>query len=351
MKDIYFYILVPVYNVAEYIRTCIESVLSQTYPQFKLILVNDGSPDDSGEICDEYADKDERVLVIHQDNKGPIAARETAINYVLNQPKLKNSFVLFLDSDDALKNNTLEIVAQAIHKFSADMIIFDWDKVCNGKTIAVDRPTNAYTGVLTDKSKIFRIVFSHWSYNSLGRKAVSIDLLTHQDLSDYYHIQGGDDLLLSLPLYKRANKVAFIPDRLYLYTLNPNSLTQSIQYENYRVRLEPTIRTAVWNFLVEQDVWNSEDFECYLKYVRVLLRKNVQIISGFKTSRENKFRIFEEIRNDDYYSMVLNSATFKDTTLLLLRKKKYLLIIMLFSLRRALSRLRKYILKGKKNEN
>ena len=74
-KSHYFFILVPVYNVEKYIRKCIESVLNQTRQNFKLILVDDGSPDRSGDICEEYAAKDDRIIVIHQKNQGLIFAK------------------------------------------------------------------------------------------------------------------------------------------------------------------------------------------------------------------------------------------------------------------------------------
>ena len=78
---ILFYVCVPVYKVEKYIDTCIQSVLNQSYQNFRLVLVDDGSPDRSGEICEKYAEKDKRIKVIYQKNMGQIAARETAIRY------------------------------------------------------------------------------------------------------------------------------------------------------------------------------------------------------------------------------------------------------------------------------
>ena len=89
-------IIIPVYNVEKYLAKCIDSILAQTFPDFELILVNDGSPDNCKAICDEYADKDSRISVIHQNNKGVSNARNTGI------AKAKGEFVCFVDGDDML---------------------------------------------------------------------------------------------------------------------------------------------------------------------------------------------------------------------------------------------------------
>ena len=95
-------IVIPVYNVENYIGRCIESVLGQTYQNFELILVDDGSPDRSGAICDEYALKDERITVIHQENAGVSKARNAGLACA------KGEYLLFVDSDDWVENNHIE---------------------------------------------------------------------------------------------------------------------------------------------------------------------------------------------------------------------------------------------------
>ena len=95
-------IIVPIYNVEQYISKCIESILAQTYRDFELILVDDGSPDNCGKICDEYAKQDSRVHVIHQENSGLSAARNAGID------DAKGEYIMFVDSDDFITDNMLE---------------------------------------------------------------------------------------------------------------------------------------------------------------------------------------------------------------------------------------------------
>ena len=96
-------IIVPIYKVEKYIAECIESILAQTYKDFRLILVDDGSPDNAGKICDEYAKKDSRITVIHQENAGVTRARARGVEEAGDC-----EFITFVDGDDTIKNDALE---------------------------------------------------------------------------------------------------------------------------------------------------------------------------------------------------------------------------------------------------
>ena len=97
-------VIVPVYNVEKYLCECIDSILTQTFTDFELILVDDGSQDNSGKICDEYANKDHRITVIHQENQGQASARNNALAIA------KGEWVHFVDSDDLIHPQMLEIL-------------------------------------------------------------------------------------------------------------------------------------------------------------------------------------------------------------------------------------------------
>ena len=91
-------IVVPVYKVEKYLKRCVISILNQTYTDFELLLVDDGSPDNCGKMCDEYANKDSRIFVIHQKNGGLSAARNTGLNWFYEQKR--SDYITFVDSDD-----------------------------------------------------------------------------------------------------------------------------------------------------------------------------------------------------------------------------------------------------------
>ncbi len=112
-------IIIPVYNTAEYLPRCIDSILDQTYPSFELILVNDGSSDNSGNICMAYARKDQRVRVIQKENGGVAAARNTGLDAATG------SFVTFVDSDDWIEPDMYEQMMQTADRYCCDVVMCD----------------------------------------------------------------------------------------------------------------------------------------------------------------------------------------------------------------------------------
>ncbi len=135
MNKALFSVIVPVYNVECYLKQCIDSILAQTYCDFELILVDDGSQDSSGIICDEYAAKDSRIAVIHKENQGLISARRIGLKNSLGQ------YICFVDSDDQISDALLQNASDIISRFSSDVITFKWVKVdMNGNPICEETP-------------------------------------------------------------------------------------------------------------------------------------------------------------------------------------------------------------------
>lgn len=124
-------IIVPVYKVEPYLRRCIDSILAQTFRDFELILIDDGSPDNCGTICDEYAAKDERIIVIHQKNQGVSAARNAGLDIATGK------YVSFLDADDTFSENMFSIMTLIQKKQDVDVVICGFNSITeNGMLIA-----------------------------------------------------------------------------------------------------------------------------------------------------------------------------------------------------------------------
>ena len=118
-------VIVPIYNVEEYLPACIESILNQTYRDLEILLIDDGSTDNSGKICDEYAEKDKRCIVIHQQNKGSSGARNTGLD------NAKGEYISFIDGDDYIHPQMLEILYKEIEKENCDFAMISHKKVFN----------------------------------------------------------------------------------------------------------------------------------------------------------------------------------------------------------------------------
>ena len=124
-------VIIPVYNTGVYLKKCVESILDQTFPDFELFLVDDGSSDESPQICDEYAAKDTRVRVIHQKNQGQSVARNNAI------AQMQGQWVMFCDSDDWIHPQYFEILLSCMEKKKADIAICDCQPLSENENLSI----------------------------------------------------------------------------------------------------------------------------------------------------------------------------------------------------------------------
>lgn len=340
-----FYVLIPVYKAETFLRDCVQSVQNQTRQDFRMILVEDGSPDGSGALCDRLAEEDARIHVIHQTNTGPYGARRAAIRYCLAQGSPED-IVLFLDADDAFRPNAMEKVASVMEEENCDMVFLGEDKVWDGKVLSRFPADRAFVGTVTDKRQLYKIVFQDGWYNPLWKKAVRLKLLPPEEHEDYYPIRFGEDLLQSMAMYRDAEKVVFLPDSLYCYAVNPASATNTVRYENFRV--DSTVLREVWAFLQAQKVWTEADFGEYLGWARRLTRFSVWTIAKFRTAYRNRAALLETLRQDDYYDMVIAGAPASDVTLRLMKRRRYLPLCLTGTAMKALGNLRRAVRKLRK---
>ena len=151
-----FTVIIPVYNVAAYLAKCIDSVLKQEFKQYEVILIDDGSTDESGTICDKFAEQDKRIVVIHQKNKGLSAARNIGIE------NAKGEYILFLDSDDYWHDSSaLNIIYSRLNVSNADILSFNYIGRCLDSILAqthkrieiiiVDDGSTDGTGIIIDQ--------------------------------------------------------------------------------------------------------------------------------------------------------------------------------------------------------
>ncbi len=145
-------VIVPVYKVERYLRTCVDSILGQTFSDFELILVDDGSPDASGRICDEYAERDKRVRVVHTENRGVSAARNRGLE------ENRSEYIAFVDSDDWITPDYLETLYRLMEDHRADLVISGGIHVLEGRKIKAAR-SRTVEAELVSKTEAYRRVF------------------------------------------------------------------------------------------------------------------------------------------------------------------------------------------------
>lgn len=211
-----FSIVIPVYNAEKYLGECVESVLSQSVTDFELILVNDGSTDESGHICDRFALRDERVKVIHQQNSGHITARMNGATAAVGD------YIMFIDSDDYWLDGALSTVEKNLERFGCDMLVFRLrrgDENCH----------DFFGGERADipHSEYFSVSLAESGMNSLVIKTYARKLFKNVDISSFSGLRNSEDLVLSTMLAKAAEKISYVPEVLYYYRPNKGSITNS----------------------------------------------------------------------------------------------------------------------------
>lgn len=297
-NNIKFSILVPVYNAEEYLDDCIGSVLQQTYKNFELILVNDGSKDTSGEICDRYAKMHKNIFAYHKENAGQLHTREYAIE------KATGDYYVFLDSDDTLRENALATICNKINEYQCDCVIYQLERVWDGKVLS---PTPKFSDIcITDKRELYKKCLLSSTYNSMCRKAVRAEVFQKRtDHPKDYSLRYGEDLVQTMEVLKNSNKVAFVDAVLYNYRVNPKSVMHSINYENTGF-FEFSAYMRVLDFLKNEAVWTEGDYAQLRNYCILLLCSKLLELCKRNIPFCQKRKIISHARQTDFYQEFLS---------------------------------------------
>lgn len=216
-------IIVPIYNAEKYLHRCLDSILSQTFTDWEAILVDDGSKDYSGVICDEYAKRDSRFKVIHKENGGVSSSRQAGLEAAVGE------FVIHTDSDDWLETKMLEELINHQKKNGADVIIFDFYRVTNGvKTHTIQKPSSL------DHKQVLKDIISGRLYASCWNKLIRHSTITKFEASFPKGINLGEDKCFLASLLKHSVTVSYLPHPLYYYdaSINDNSIVRKITKES-----------------------------------------------------------------------------------------------------------------------
>lgn len=229
MKSILISIIVPVYNTEKYLPPCLDSILAQTFSNFEVVLVDDGSTDRSGEICDEYATKDYRFVVVHKKNEGVAKARITAFEHS------RGELITFIDSDDYVSPDYLSSLYKPAIDNNADIVSCNNLFVINGKII---RAYEKKTGVF-NKMQIKGFLSNHFFYDEnakdfgmthfLCTKIIKRDLVLNA-LKQGQGLWYGEDQIAVFYILYNCNKLVLLPDRLYYYVQHEGQVTSKYSF-------------------------------------------------------------------------------------------------------------------------
>lgn len=254
-------VVIPVYNVKPYLERCVNSVLRQTYKDLEIILVDDGSTDGSGELCDDIATRDQRICVIHQENQGLSGARNVGIH------QANGDYIAFLDSDDEwLLDDGLEKLLQG---GKTDLIVF--------KRVDIWKKNNRCTANDYDLSDIVKLpnmqtIFSHLVSTQQLQISACFQLVSKQVIFDHNlffpHGMISEDVFWSLRLWQHLTSVRFTNLNFYGYHHREESITTTVNIRNYHSYDQIF---AYWKSECDAECINADAIRAYLANMWVSL--------------------------------------------------------------------------------
>lgn len=283
-------VVVPVYKVEKYIAECIESILAQTYTKFRLILVDDGTPDNAGKICDEYAKKDKRITVIHQKNAGVTRARARGVEEAKDC-----EFITFVDGDDTITRNALEILVSKVSS-NHDIVISHFEGYTYPPKDSIS--INEYRHYIISGDTL-----SCGPCSKLYRKSL-FDDFCFDIPSKIIH---GEDLIMNIRIaFRTQKKIAIVPVIIYNYRILPESAFHSfknslIYQDEYFKFLEQSLPEEVYkDFLPSVTLRALNNWRMFYLYSPQKVKKEdyafIQRFKRYISESNYKLSLFDKIQ-------------------------------------------------------
>lgn len=309
-------VIVPIYNCEKYISKCLESILKQSYINIEIIIINDGSTDESEKIINKYKDKDDRILYYNQENRGPSATRNVGIEIS------KGCYIVFVDSDDTLEENYIESLITTAINLECDIATCGYKDVSKYGLIQLNDFWNGKS--LVEKNEFITNIFKGLG-GTLWGKIFKRDIIIKQNIRMSPDIFLCEDMVFVLEYTMHCNKYGSIKESLYNYNrLNENSISTKVNISSYN-NLIVVIRKI-------EEILTLYSFET--DYVDSILSKRIQSLltsfiimqhaKQFNYSNKDKINNLEILFKSDYfkrYKNSLSSKLLKEKLLILLIKK------------------------------
>lgn len=335
-----FSVIVPIYNIEKYLSRCIDSVLTQTFEDFELILVDDGSPDNCPDICDEYAKKDGRITVVHKENGGLVSARQSGIS------KATGDYVFHLDGDDALLPNALESAYEIIKKTNADIVSFSY-KICVDGVIGELVEDFAEEG-LYNKAEMEKSIYPNLLSNKnmknlfyfLWGKAIKRELATKHQMKVNTAISMGEDVICSTPCFLDADTVYMSKKAVYLYTVRGDSITTDFKIS--QITQVADVVAGLHNLDVKKPNGFDEQISRYSSFLCFAILASAAEGNHFSSIKEIKKTILNSLHKDEIKKAYFENITIKSRiTIALMKKEKIGLAFYFLYLCKTLKHLKK----------
>lgn len=327
-------IIVPIYNVEHYLKECLDSILNQKYEDFELILVNDGSTDNSAKICDDYAKYDARIVVIHKENGGLVSARKAGLKVA------HGKYIGYVDSDDWIEADMYQSLCGAAHKYDVDIVICDIVENYPNQEV---RRTQMVAPGLYEKNgmeqEVYPIMLYAGEYYQFGlfpsvsNKIFKKTLIQKFQLNVDETIRMGEDVACTYPSLLDANSI-YILDKQYLYHYrqNPSSMTASYDQNFFEKILILYGHLKHFTRSNEKTAPNfAYQLQYYFTYLVIAGVNNEFNPKNEKSLREKRAFIKKMMKQKDINEVLqtirINDLPYKVKCYIWLLKKQYILLL------------------------
>lgn len=277
-------VIVPVFNVEKYLPLCIESLVRQTYPNLEIILVDDGSTDNSSKICDTWKEKCERIVVIHQKNAGVSTARNVGIKHA------RGDFIGFVDSDDTVDEKMFEVLMNQLRVDDSDLVVSGYSAIKKLKT--KNRTMKAtFVSNWKDDPAFFIELYDNMLFKSPCNKLYKAEFI---DLFDV-DMKMGEDALFNMGYFAKIKAVSVVPDILYFYLSREGSATNVYRLSYFNDMIK---KQMAFSELLESCFVKEKYFGWMQRQARRDINSSLIAVVLCDMSKEEKIAIFDSFCED-----------------------------------------------------
>lgn len=300
-------IIVPVYNVQNVVQYCIESILKQTVKDFELLLINDGSTDGSGMVCDKYSQKDSRVIVIHKENGGVSSARNIGF------AKAQGKYIVCVDSDDFVEPDYLQTLLEVREKFPNAGHIW-----CCFQTVTTSNKEDLKLNLASDNEEIslfdrkdIMTLYELWLLQMPWNKLYDAELIKKDKLCMDESLNLGEDLVFNLQYLNAVlnTDIVIVNKPVYNYVINHNNSLDNKYCSNLLQSCEKT-NNIIKNYMVKWKIDSSQEYKyynmCFNKYERIL---DNTFKKGNLQSKKEKVQFNNSVIKSEKFKQALENRT------------------------------------------
>lgn len=312
-------IIVPIYNVEKYIDECIVSLIHQTYSNIEIILVDDGSPDNSGKICDDWAQKDKRIKVIHKENGGLSDARNMGIKEATGE------FLAFVDGDDWISINFIENMIDNLINYNADMAVCKFARIFPDGNVNLNSKNPQKLEVLNRKEFLIKLTKDDEITNHIWRKVYRRNIF--QDVL-FPVGKNFEDIYVMPKLVEKCKRIVNLPEVGYYYRQNEKGIVKNITFgnvsdhleanieeDNAIIKQEPELKGYVQTWHVMKDFGLLEDLKSVTTNPKDVDKLRNKIVADMEKQHWNANLIPMSVLKRSLFTLKKNFSSFREGTI------------------------------------